>query len=69
MQRVRPDIAPEPVESNFQRGRPRSNDLEYAGCHPQPDVGGDHLDTSYPLGNLATFLRRQLGSVSGMLVV
>lgn len=58
MQRVCPDIAPEPIQSHLQRRRARPRHFEHSRCHPQSRVGGDYFDAGDPLGDFASLLCR-----------
>lgn len=60
MQRMRPDIPPEPIQPDLTHRRPRARDLKHARRDAQRRVGRHHLRTSHPLGPVAARLRGQL---------
>lgn len=51
MQRMRPHVAPEPIQPDLPRRRPRPRQLEDALRHAEPRVGRDDLDARDPLGD------------------
>lgn len=66
MQRMRPDIPPEPIQPNLGSRRPRARHLEHARGHPQRRVRGRHLDAGDPLSDLAAIFSGDLRAGRGV---
>ena len=69
MQRMRPNIAPEPIQPDLHRCRPGTSNLKDTRRYPQPNIRGNHLDTGNPLGQLTPLPGRQPWPVIRMLSI
>lgn len=67
MQRVRPNITPEAIQTDPGGGGLGTSHLEDARSDPQTSVGSDDLDAGYPLGQLAALPDGQLVPLRGVL--
>lgn len=63
VQCVRPNVAPEPVQSDLGRRRLGTGQLKHARRDTQADVGRDYFDAGYPFCHLATSLCSHLGTI------
>lgn len=61
MQRMRPNIPPEPIKPNLGRGSPRARSLEHPRRHPQPRVRSHNFDARDPLRNFSASFGGDLG--------
>lgn len=53
MQRMGPDIPPEPIQAHLRARSPATGDLEYTRGNPEARVRRYYFDTRDPLGQLA----------------
>lgn len=63
MQRMCPNIPPEPIQPNLQACRSRSRHLKHPIRNPQPRIRRNNLNTRNPLRNFSTLARSQCTSV------
>lgn len=59
MQRMRPHVPPEPIQTDLTRRGPRPRDLEDARRGAQAHVCGHDFSAGHPLGKLAAVLGRE----------
>jgi len=69
MQRMCPDIPPEPIQAHFARRRSGTRHFKHPRGDPQPSIRRYHLGTSHPLGELTSFSCCQPGSVNRVLPI
>lgn len=66
MQRMYPDIPPEPIKPHLGRRRLGPRHLEHSRRHPQSSISGRDLDAGDPLGDFAPVLGGDLGAGRGV---